>query len=225
MTDLTHRNMQLVCDALEADELHYFSAPTYLFLYMPCRTDLKHREIRPTKLMVTITPDDTGVLFEARLPISLPSPDETTHFKILRVIAKENFGTLRGCLTYSSETARLQYHLYCAIGEDAAGFNGEEAAVCAKIAAGGLSEGYESIINALDSEDDDDGGNDSNESINAKLEALFDRLLSTRDDGDPRHTPGGESGSAEDSDPFDEDDEADDTADTVSDGTPYDDFD
>lgn len=185
MTDFSVRNLQLACAALDKEDIRYFTAPQKLIAYTPCKAGLKHRTLKPTTLRVTITPNDTGILFESSLPIALQAANEEERRFILRRIAKENYGTIRGGLTYNSETEHLNYRIFYLIGEDAASFDNDEVAVCVKLSATAISDGYESIINALDELGSDTGSEtddseDTPDSVNAELEALFDRLFSSR---------------------------------------------
>lgn len=185
MTDLMLRNLQLARTALDKEDIRYFSAPQRLIAYTPCKADLKHRTLKPTTLRVTITPCDTGILFESSLPIALQAANEEERRFILRQIAKENYGTIRGGLTYNSETERLNYRIFYLLGEDAACFDNDEVAACVKLSAAAISDGYESIINALDELGSDTGSEtddseDTPDSVKAELEALFDRLFSSR---------------------------------------------
>lgn len=181
MTDLMIRNLQIVRAALDKEEIRYFSAPQRLIAYTPCKTDLKHCTLRPTTLRVTINPCDTGILFEVSLPVALHAASEEERRLILRRIAKENYGTIRGGLTYKSETEHLNYRIFYAFGEDAAGFNDDEVTACVKLSAAAISVGYESIVNAQDEfgNDDDFEDMDTPKSVKAELEALFDRLFSS----------------------------------------------
>lgn len=206
MTDLMIRNLQLICAALDKEEIRYFSAPQKLIAYTPCKADLKHRTLRPTTLRVTISPCDTGILFEASLPVALQASSEEERRLILRRIAKENYGTIRGGLTYKSETEHLNYRIFYALSEDAVCFDNDEVAACVKLSAAAISDGYESIVNALDEFGGDDANDDSEdtdtpESVKAELEALFDRLFSSRSE-----TESSLSLEAADTDSDDEDD-------------------
>lgn len=180
MNNLMTRNLQLVCSALDNEEIRYFSTPQKLIAYTPCKANPKHRALRPITIRVTISPNDSGILFEASLPVCLQVATENERELILKRIAKENYGTIRGGLTFA-ENNRLNYRLFYLLGEDAACFDAEEVAACVKLCAAALSDGYEVVINALDENDNDvtDDSDDTPEGINAELEALFDRLFSS----------------------------------------------
>ncbi len=198
MTDMALRNMQMVCTALDKEEIQYFSAPQQLIAYTPCKVHLKNRTLRPTELRVMITPDDAGILIEATLPVTLQTSSEEEHHLILRKIAMENYGNLRGGLTYKPESERLQYRIFYSLGEDAACFDAEEVATCVRLSGTALSDGYEAIINALDEAGSEDAdSDDAPENINAELEALFDRLFAARMDAEPQTAPSQEHDSAE----------------------------
>lgn len=150
MTELMSRNIQLAREALEKKDIRYFSTPESLILYLPCRTTLKHRTLQPTRLKISITPYMVALLFEANLPILMQkmAPDEIDD--LLKLIARENYSTIRGGLIYSSETRRLTYRLYCPIPGDMSGFDHEELFIYVKgvkASAAPLSKGYETIIN------------------------------------------------------------------------------
>ena len=205
MTDLMTRNLQLVRAALDKEEIRYFSAPQKLIAYTPCKADLRHRTLRPTTLRVTISPCDTGILFESSLPVALQASSEEERRLILRRIAKENYGTIRGGLTYKSEAGHLNYRILYALGEDAACFDNDEVTACVKLSAVAISDGYESIVNALDefgSDDDNDDSEDTDtpESVKAELEELFDRLFSSRSETESSLLPEAEATDSDDED-------------------------
>lgn len=179
MTDMTARNMQLLQAALDKDDLRYYTSSQHLIAYAPCKSKLQHRGLRPTSIKVRITPHDNGILYESSLPVALESSGEDDKREILRLVAKQNYGTIRGSLVYLSDSDQLQYRIFCPISEDAAGFNDNEATSCLKLAAESLSVGYEAIINALDDVLETKDMESTPESINEELEALFERLLSS----------------------------------------------
>ena len=178
MTDLMIRNLQLARAGLDKDNIRYFSSQQKLIAYAPCKTDLKHRSLRPTTLRVSITPNDSGILFESSLPLCLNITTENEQRLVLKRIAKENYGTIRGCLTLA-ENNQLNYRLFYFLGEDAACFNADEISASVGLCVTALSDGYESIVNALDEIDSsaDDDSEDAPESMKAELDALFERLF------------------------------------------------
>lgn len=208
MTDMMIHNMQLVRTALDKKDIRYFTSPHQLIAYMPCRANPKHRKIRPASLRVSITASDEGLLYEADLPIALPSGNEEDIRTILRLIAKENYGTIRGSLVYIPESGRLQYRTFYYLGTDAACFDETEAVVCLKMSASSLSEGYELIVNRMDasSEKNDPKDTDEEDAEELKrLEALFDQLYTQLTADKTQTESAGEQGDSEEP-------EADDTA-------------
>ncbi|MDY4139157.1 MAG: hypothetical protein SOY30_07450 [Eubacteriales bacterium] len=183
MNDLLARNLELVRTALHEDDIHFFSTPEKLTVYTPCKVNLRHRTLRPTSLRVTILPKEDGVLFETSLPVTLQASDDEERRVILRRIAKENYGTIRGGLTYQAETGQLRYRMFYAIGQEAECFANDEVAACVRFSASSLSEGYECIVNELDengSSDDSDHASAPSGSLRAELDALFDHILARR---------------------------------------------
>lgn len=185
MTNQMTRNLQLARTGLDKEEIRYFSTAQSLIAYTPCKADLKHRTLRPITLRVTITPNDSGLLFESSLPVCVQVSGENERLLILKRLAKENYGTIRGGLTLT-ENGHLHYRLFYLLGEDATCFDAEEIAAALKLCAVALSDGYESVVNALDEIDNDiDDSDDTTESINAELESLFERLYASQSKAEP----------------------------------------
>lgn len=198
MTNQMTRNLQLARTGLDKEEIRYFSTTQSLIAYTPCKADLKHRTLRPTTLRVTITPNDSGLLFESSLPVCVQVSGKNERLLILKRLAKENYGTIRGGLTLT-ENGHLHYRLFYMLGEDATCFDEEEIAAALKLCAAALSDGYETVVNALDEIDNDidDDSDDTPESINAELEALFDRLFASRTEAEPSLVLGQENSTSE----------------------------
>ena len=189
MTDEMPRNLQLVRDAIEKAKIHYYSTPDKLIVYWPCHVDLQHRALRPTSIRLTIAPDGTGILFQAALPVPLPSSNAEERRIILRQIAKLNYNSIRGGLTWQPDSERLTYRALYEFGEDAICFDEDEVVTCVNLSGASLSVGFETIVNALDEAEADDGSEAPGDAadpddIRPRLDSLFDQLFSTPAEAD-----------------------------------------
>lgn len=184
MNELAARNMALLCDALDKENCIYFRSDEHLTSYMACSDRYKSAKLMPNVIRLTITPQDTGILFEAHLPMPLKvKSDEGLHSALLR-IAQDNYSTMRGALAYRPASGLLYYRLFYALTESASEFSAKEALFCLKLCATSLNDSYPFIVRILDSCrpcGDADGSKASSDPVQSDLHGLFSRLFGHSD--------------------------------------------
>lgn len=157
------RNWMLrqAAEALRKDNKHFFLYGEDIVIYFPSRTMACERKIRPYYVKVMITAAEDGLLIRASVPVRL-SGDQDAQNRLLRAVAQENYGKIRGGLIYHPQEGRLVYQIYVAVSAQDRDCLNTEVKRCTSIAARELSDGYCSVVNALDeqaeAEDADDKG-------------------------------------------------------------------
>ena len=155
------RNWMLrqAAEALRKDNKHFFLYGEDIVIYFPSRTMACERKIRPYYVKVMITAAEDGLLIRASVPVRLGG-DQDAQNRVLRAVAEENYGKIRGGLIYHPQEGQLVYQIYVAVSAQDKDCLTAEVKRCTSIAARELSDGYCSVTNALDerAEDDADAG-------------------------------------------------------------------